>query len=119
MLCWHSYYTYSCFYPTEAPGIPELLEVTAVEKKSATLRWKKPKYDGGSSITGYIIEKREAFKDNWIKEKQVDSYVHSLQVKDLVPEKKYYFRVSAKNNIGVGEPRELQEPIITSKPVGE
>ena len=49
----------------------------------------------------------------------MDTYVHSLQVKDLVPEKKYYFRVSAKNNIGVGEPIELQEPIVPSKPIGK
>ena len=104
---------------TEVPGRPELLEVTSLEKTSATLRWKKPKYDGGSPLTAYIVERREEFKDNWVKEKQVDTFVHSLQVKDLVPEKKYYFRVSAKNNIGVGEPIELQEPIVSSKPVGK
>ena len=104
---------------TEVPGCPELIEMTNLEKTSATLRWKKPKYDGGSPLTAFIIERREEFKDTWVKEKQVDTYVHSLQVKDLVPENKYYFRVSAKNNIGVGEPIELQEPIVPSKPVGK
>ena len=101
------------------PGAPEFLEVTAVEKDSASFRWKRPKNDGGASISAYIIEKREEFKDTWVKEKQVDSFVHSHQARDLVPENKYYFRVSAKNSVGVGEPATLSQPVVPSKPIGE
>lgn len=101
------------------PEAPELLEVVNLERDSVTLRWKKPKYDGGSPITNYIVEKREEFKDNWTKVKQVEKFNTTLDIAGLVPEKKYYFRVSAKNSIGTGEPAELQEPVVPARPVGE
>ena len=103
----------------DVPGAPDHLEVTSVEKDSVTLHWKKPKDDGGSSITVYIIEKCEEKKQTWTKVKEVDHFVHSCQVKSLVPETAYYFRVSAKNNIGIGEPAELRSPVIPSRPIGE
>ena len=90
-----------------------------MEKDSVTLRWKKPKYDGGSQIINYIVEKREEFKDDWSKVKQLDKYILTHEVKGLVPDKKYGFRVSAKNSIGVGEPAELQESVVPSRPVGK
>lgn len=102
-----------------APEAPEQLEVVNLEKDSVTLRWKKPKSDGGSPIINYILEKREEFKDDWSKVKQLDKYILTHEVTGLVPDKKYYFRVSAKNSIGVGEPAELQEPVIPSRPVGK
>lgn len=101
-----------------APDAPELLEVTSLEKDTASVRWKRPKFDGGAPVTNYIIEKREEFKDDWTKVKQVDNFVFNHQIRDLVPEKKYYFRVSAKNSIGIGKPCELQEPVIPSRPAG-
>lgn len=96
-----------------------MLEVTSLEKDTASIRWKRPKFDGGASITNYIIEKREEFKDDWVKVKQVDNLTLNHKITGLVPDKKYYFRVSAKNSIGVGRPIELQEPVIPSKPIGK
>jgi titin len=102
-----------------APNAPELLEVTSLEKDSASIRWKRPKFDGGAQITNYLIEKREEFKDDWTKVKQVDNFQFNYQIRDLVPDKKYYFRVTAKNSIGLGEPCELQEPVVPSRPAGK
>ena len=42
-------------YPADAPDQPKIDKIT---KESVTLSWKKPVNDGGSKITGYIIEKR-------------------------------------------------------------
>lgn len=42
-------------YPADAPDQPKVEKVT---KDSVTLSWKKPANDGGSKITGYVIEKR-------------------------------------------------------------
>lgn len=40
----------------------------------------------------------------------------SWQVKDLIPNSEYYFRVKAVNKIGGGEYLELRNPIIAEDP---
>jgi len=44
--------------PMFAADAPDQPKVEKVTKDSVTLSWKKPLNDGGSKITGYIIEKR-------------------------------------------------------------
>ena len=104
---------------TGVPDAPDSLEVTNLEKNAVSLRWKKPKYDGGVQISHYIVEKREDLTGEWSKVKQVDNFNFTITIPGLKPEKKYFFRVSAKNSIGVGEPKQLFEPVIPSKPIGK
>lgn len=42
-------------FPADAPDQPKVEKIT---KDSVTLSWKKPLNDGGSKITGYVLEKR-------------------------------------------------------------
>ncbi|KAI8485769.1 Titin-like [Branchiostoma belcheri] len=44
--------------PIVPPDMPEHLDITRVTRKTVELVWKRPKYDGGSPITGYIVESR-------------------------------------------------------------
>lgn len=44
--------------PIFAADAPDQPKVEKITKDSVTLSWKKPTNDGGSRITGYIIEKR-------------------------------------------------------------
>ena len=46
-------------FPADAPDQPKIERIT---RDSVTLSWKKPLNDGGSRITGYIIEKRSPDK---------------------------------------------------------
>lgn len=50
--------------PPGAPGSPRGIETT---EDSITIAWQKPRHDGGSPITGYVIEKRLISDDKWTK----------------------------------------------------
>lgn len=50
--------------PPDAPGIPRGIETT---EDSITITWARPRHDGGSPITGYVIERRLISEDKWIK----------------------------------------------------
>ena len=92
----------------DKPGPPTgPLSYTNVSAESITLNWKPPKDDGGSDITGYVIEKAEAGpSQNW---RPLPGYcpTTSFTVKTGLEEaKRYVFRVRAENNYGLSEPLE-------------
>lgn len=81
-------------------------------KTSITLGWAKPEWDGGSEITSYVVEKLVDGEEEWTVisakgEVRTTEYVAS----DLKPDIDYYFRVSAINCAGRGEPIEMTEPV--------
>ena len=100
----------------EAPGKPE---VTAVDSKQITITWTPPKSDGGSPVTGYIIEKKETTSTKWAKAYRDSVTETSLVVKDLIEGKEYVFRVAAINKAGTGPFSEPSEPKITKPQFGE
>uniref|UniRef100_A0A671KDN5 Titin n=1 Tax=Sinocyclocheilus anshuiensis TaxID=1608454 RepID=A0A671KDN5_9TELE len=73
--------------PCDPPGTPEAIVIT---RNLVTLQWAKPQYDGGSAITGYIIERKKLPEGPT----------------GLTEGHFYEFRVSAENAAGVGTPSE-------------
>ena len=56
------------FSTSEAPGKPVgPLEATDIQRTSVTVQWKPPTDDGGSPLTGYVVEQREAKRLMWTK----------------------------------------------------
>jgi len=50
----------------DRPGMPEgPLAISDVFDNRATLSWNRPLDDGGSPITGYIVEKLATGRDDW------------------------------------------------------
>ncbi len=91
------------------------LEATETTKNSVALQWKPPKDDGGSELSGYIIEKCPEGSDQW--EKCPGIYLSPKGVvKNLIEGKAYKFRVSAENIHGIGEPLETKTEIIVKPP---
>lgn len=49
------------------PSAPRELNVLEVLRSTVQLAWEPPEDDGGSPVTGYIIEKREVSRKTWSK----------------------------------------------------
>ncbi|XP_061139945.1 titin-like isoform X1 [Syngnathus typhle] len=84
--------------PCDPPGKPEAVVIT---KENITLQWAKPGYDGGSSITGYVVEKKELPDGRWMKANFTNVIENQFTVTDLTGGQSYMFRVTAKNGAGV------------------
>lgn len=87
--------------PCDPPGKPEAVVIT---RENITLQWAKPKYDGGSNITGYVVEKKELPDGRWMKSNFTNVIENQFTVTSLTGGQSYEFRVTAKNGAGVWSP---------------
>uniref|UniRef100_A0A8D3AWU0 Titin n=1 Tax=Scophthalmus maximus TaxID=52904 RepID=A0A8D3AWU0_SCOMX len=84
------------------PGNPRVLDTT---KSSITLAWNKPVYDGGSEITGYIVETCLPEEDEWtIHTPKKGWTATSFTITNLKENQDYKINICATNCEGVGEP---------------
>jgi len=101
--------------PTKPSG---LLEVSNVKPTSCNLSWEKPKDDGGSPITGYVIEKKDVERDYWSVCGRVSGKIATVmkqvdfEVTDMIENFCYVFRVMACNAIGESEPLMSMMPTV-------
>ena len=66
--------------------------------------WNKPEFDGGSPITGYLVEYKQVSSPEWVKCNFKEKFnKKSILVKDLHEKTEYQFRVSAKKSDWIGE----------------
>jgi titin len=68
----------------EAPGPVRSLTITDVDKNAISLSWMPPSNDGGSELTGYVIEKRATGSARWSVAGKVDAGRQKFTVEDLV-----------------------------------
>ena len=90
--------------------------VTDVRAKQAKVRWEKPEDDGGSPVTGYVIERQDADSGHWIPCGEVGPEDTQAQVDGLTDGKKYNFRVKAVNKEGESEPLETEKATLAKNP---
>uniref|UniRef100_A0A3Q0QSI2 Titin n=1 Tax=Amphilophus citrinellus TaxID=61819 RepID=A0A3Q0QSI2_AMPCI len=95
---------------SQAPSAPENLYVTDVTCDSASLAWTKPLHDGGSLITGYVIEAQKKDTDQWVHVATIKALDYT--VTDLIEGAEYTFRIIAVNASGRSDPRESRPAII-------
>ena len=88
----------------DPPSPPENLNAENVTKTSATLVWDRPESDGGSPITGYILEKLTFSR--WTKVTKKPTPDLYFSVSDLVENEEYEFRVMAVNDAGTSKASE-------------
>lgn len=87
-----------------------------VTKTTCLLKWKKPKDDGGTPISHYVIEKLNTTRGSWIE--AGTSRDLTFQVKNLDALKKFHFRVKAVNSEGESEALQTEESILAKNPYG-
>uniref|UniRef100_A0A8C2F0Y2 Myosin light chain kinase, smooth muscle-like n=1 Tax=Cyprinus carpio TaxID=7962 RepID=A0A8C2F0Y2_CYPCA len=92
--------------------------VSILSPHSLVLSWSGPSYDGGSAVTGYVVEVCESpcVTDQW-RELTAQCKSTSLRVTSgLQPQGEYCFRVRACNAVGVSEPSQESQPIRMDNP---
>lgn len=102
-----------------APPLPPTgpLDISNVSKDRATLSWKPPADDGGSKVTGYVVERRDTSKgpDAWIPVTQ-NCKDTTFTVPSLLDGHEYEFRVMAINENGTSEPLRSSAPVTAQLP---
>lgn len=101
------------------PSAPSKPEVSDIQKTSAVVTWTAPKSDGGSQVTGYIVEKREKGRDQWVRVNRKPVTETTMKVPDLVEKNNYEFRVIAENRAGPGEASDASASFTAKAPFGE
>lgn len=95
------------------------LQVEEVRSDHVKVKWKKPEDNGGTDIVGYVLEKMDMDTGRWIPAGDVGANEDSFTFKGLTPNKKYKFRVKAKNKEGESEPLETDDSIVAKNPYEE
>ena len=96
-------------FVADVPSAPQKLTVTDATKTSISLAWSEPESDGGSPITGYVLERCLAGSDRWLKvgKSETTSFVD----KEIVEDTQYQYKVSAENKVGAGPACDPTNPV--------
>ena len=101
------------------PAVPTgPIKCTQITRDSVTIQWKAPKEDGGSRVTGYIVEKKEGLRHTYVHVSKTLSEETTLTVLGLNEGKDYYFRVYAENKYGRSPALESKEPATPKRTLG-
>ncbi|CAF3878648.1 unnamed protein product, partial [Adineta steineri] len=107
--------------PFDKPGAPLELVIDSVGNEWIELSWQPPLSDGGSPITGYVVERRTPGNYRWHAPTEASEGT-TAKIRSLHTGHKYEFRVRAQNLAGLGEPSnstketEIRAPVIGEKP---
>ena len=96
----------------DVPSAPLNLRASHVTADSVTLDWTRPRSDGGSAITGYVIERRDPASNYWTRVGSTDQRAKTTHVVGgLRPGAECHLQVLAENDIGVSDPCTLSAPV--------
>lgn len=98
---------------TDKPGPPTgPIKVVDIDSTFVTISWEPPEMDGGATISGYVVEQRDAHRPGWLPVSE--SVTRTLfKFSKLTEGTEYVFRVAATNRFGIGS--YLQSEIIECK----
>ena len=109
MLTFVHYHTH-----TLAPSPPTIVSVEATSSTSISIHWESNKKDGGSPITGYMVEYRPTSNPSF-ETQVVTRDVFSTTLDGLTPSTEYDVRVRGENAVG----RSVPSGILRTKTDGK
>jgi predicted phage tail protein len=92
---------------TAVPGVPTNLQATPVSGSQINLSWTAPTNNGGSPITGYMIERSTDGVNFGIAVPNTGTTALTFTDSGLLPLTTYYYRVHAINAIDTGSPSNI------------
>uniref|UniRef100_A0A665TIK0 Uncharacterized protein n=1 Tax=Echeneis naucrates TaxID=173247 RepID=A0A665TIK0_ECHNA len=101
------------FMPPSPPGKPQTSDLS---EDAVTVGWTMPLSDGGSQITGYIIERRHK-GGKWIRVNKTPCRDLRYRVLGLFEGSEYEFRVFAENIAGYSGPSPVSDPCKPCRPI--
>ncbi|KAI1733007.1 fibronectin type III domain-containing protein [Ditylenchus destructor] len=100
------------------PGPPIQIHAESIGPNWVTITWSPPVDDGGSKITGYVVEKRELGTNVWEMTNDYNVQTPEFTVPNLKEYHDYEFRVIAINSHGRGLPSLPSAPIKIQETAG-
>ncbi|CAF0907895.1 unnamed protein product, partial [Didymodactylos carnosus] len=99
--------------PYTVPDKPEgPLTTKIMSPTSVAIAWNPPVNDGGTTLTGYLIQRRDVTRPIWIKAGHVSGETNRFTIKDLPEDASYHIQVFAENAEGSSvEPLQTEEPV--------
>lgn len=98
--------------PWSVPNPPKDAEIFDWTETTLSVQWKAPDSDGGSPITGYVIEYKEKMASTWKSYVESDPNKLTTIIPDLRTGAQYVVRVRARNVEGDSEPSNTTPPKI-------
>lgn len=107
--CWSNEWFQNSFviylYGFLAPPSPPVnLQIKSVTSRSATIQWEPPESNGGTEITGYVVEKKLEYIPKWEKVVTLEAFSLEYTLENLKEKSEYLFRVFAENGVGLSVP---------------
>ena len=103
-------------YPFNVPDAPQNCKAKDITPTSCTVTFEPPKSDGGSSITGYIVERKQTSTSRWIRLNRDSINKLIYKCNDLTEGLEYEFRIIAENKAGQSEPSDPCKHFIAKNP---
>lgn len=86
------------------------LEIRTIGPNAIVIEWGIPESDGGAPLEGYNIAIKDTKKTMWMEIGRVGKGVQKFTIRDLQEDHEYNIRIFARNEIGLSDPLESDEP---------
>lgn len=88
-----------------------------VTHEGMTVIWQPPEDNGGSTIAGYLIERKETSSNRWIRINKNPVTMTRYRSSGLVEGLEYEYRITAINSRGTGKPSESSAITVAMDPI--